>query len=208
MYDILPFPNITATEPEEQIVQINNYLIQLKEELEFALTNITSENLSQELRNALESNSKSADGFTTEQLSMLQQMSGKGVSVSDVVNSKEFALFSDGLKEYSDQNEKDANAYTDEKFGQIDYSFSGVQTQKSDESGGLNVYTFTSPDGSTSVLEVMNGLKGDPGVSVPTSAFFSMWVDENGDLYVRTLDGAEAPPFRYESETGDLYWEM
>ena len=101
MQDFLPFPNITATEPEEQIVQINNYLLQLKEELEFILTNISTENLSQELLKAITSGAKS-DGFTTEQLSMVQQMAGKGLSISDVVNSKEFAMFSDGLKEYSD----------------------------------------------------------------------------------------------------------
>lgn len=156
MYDILPFPNITATEPEEQIVQINNYLLQLKEELEFILTNISTENLSQELLKAITSGVKS-DGFTTEQLSMVQQMAGKGISISDVVNSKEFAMFSDGLKEYSDQNEADANKYTDERIAETKYIVSGEQTQESVASGGMNIYTFTRSDGSTSAFVVRNG---------------------------------------------------
>lgn len=49
MFDMLPFPNISGKTVEEQASQINNYLIQLKESLEFVLTNISTDNLSQEL---------------------------------------------------------------------------------------------------------------------------------------------------------------
>lgn len=53
MYDILPFPNITGETPAEQLEQINSYLIQLKEELEFILTGISADNLSEDLRRQL-----------------------------------------------------------------------------------------------------------------------------------------------------------
>lgn len=54
------------------------------------------------------------------------------------------------------------------------------------------------------------GDKGDPGesgVTVPVGGFFSMAVDPDGNLYVYYSDNAEAPPFRYDSETGNLYYD-
>lgn len=54
------------------------------------------------------------------------------------------------------------------------------------------------------------GDKGDPGesgVTVPVGGFFSMAVDPDGNLYVYYSDDAEAPPFRYDSETGNLYYD-
>lgn len=82
MYDILPFPNITATDEREQVAQINNYLIQLKESLEFALMNISADNLSQELRTQL--NSLGAEVKTTqeEQTEATQQLAKKISTVS------------------------------------------------------------------------------------------------------------------------------
>lgn len=46
MRDILPYPSITAKEPEKQIAQINSYLIQLKEALEFAFMGVSNDSLS------------------------------------------------------------------------------------------------------------------------------------------------------------------
>lgn len=51
------------------------------------------------------------------------------------------------------------------------------------------------------------GPKGESGVTSPLNAFFTMWVDSNGNLYARTPDGAEKPPLRYDTATGNLYWE-
>ena len=51
------------------------------------------------------------------------------------------------------------------------------------------------------------GTKGESGVTSPLNAFFTMYVDSNGDLYARTPDGAEKPPLRYDTATGNLYWE-
>lgn len=51
------------------------------------------------------------------------------------------------------------------------------------------------------------GPKGESGVTSPLNAFFTMYVDSNGNLYARTPDGAEKPPLRYDTATGNLYWE-
>ena len=51
------------------------------------------------------------------------------------------------------------------------------------------------------------GDKGDSGVRAPINAFFTMYVDEDGNLYARTTDGGEKPPLRYDSSSGNLYWE-
>lgn len=47
---------------------------------------------------------------------------------------------------------------------------------------------------------------GGDGVVMPANGFFTMYVDENGDLYARTVDGAQAPPFVYNEDTGELIW--
>ena len=88
MYDILPFPNITAGSAEEQTAQINNYLIQLKETLEFVLTNISIENLSQDLVAKL--SNIGAETKSDENYEQIQQLSGKLLTVSDVINSNAF----------------------------------------------------------------------------------------------------------------------
>lgn len=55
------------------------------------------------------------------------------------------------------------------------------------------------------------GDKGDPGESglqVATSGFFSMSVDKSGNLYAYYAENDQAPPFDYDSSTGNLYYEI
>jgi len=87
MYDILPFPNITATDAKEQVAQINNYLIQFKETLEFILTNISVDNLSQDLIDKLNSLGAEVEKTQVVREEELQQVSNRMISVSDVLNS-------------------------------------------------------------------------------------------------------------------------
>jgi len=49
MVDLFPFPKIVGKTPEEQIAELINYMTQFKETLEFALMNISTDNLSAEL---------------------------------------------------------------------------------------------------------------------------------------------------------------
>lgn len=92
MYDILPFPNILVGSVEEQTAQINNYLIQLKETLEFILTNISVENLSQELITKLNDLGANVVKTDVEREDQLGQIVSNSLSVSDVINSEAFAL--------------------------------------------------------------------------------------------------------------------
>ena len=90
-YDMLPFPNITATNAEEQLTQINNYLIQFKETLEFILTNISEENLSLELNQKLNEMGSNIKNTTKEQGDQIEQVAHKTtVLVYDVINSAPF----------------------------------------------------------------------------------------------------------------------
>lgn len=146
MFDILPFPNITATDSKEQVGQINNYLIQLKETLEFVLTNISADNLSPELRNQLNSMSTEIKTTKEEQEDATQQIANKTITVSDVINSP---LFKEAIPS--------------------DYIVSGEQTTTSTEDGGENVYTFSKADGNTDTFVCRNGSKGSKG-DTPTVA--------------------------------------
>ena len=87
MYDMLPFPHITATNAEEQVAQINNYLIQFKETLEFILMNISVDNLSQDLIDKINSLGADIEKSKVSREEEIQQVSGKMITVSDVLNS-------------------------------------------------------------------------------------------------------------------------
>jgi hypothetical protein len=75
------------TTTEEQVSQINNYLIQFKETLEFILQNISVDNLSPELINKLNELGSDIEKSHVEREEEIQQVSGKILSVADVINS-------------------------------------------------------------------------------------------------------------------------
>lgn len=104
MFDILPFPNITGETPEEQLDQINSYLIQLKEELEFILTSISADNLSMDLRQQLASLGADMDTNKTEQEIVNQQIINRTLTVDDVLSS---SGFENARKEITDQIPKE-----------------------------------------------------------------------------------------------------
>jgi UDP-N-acetylglucosamine enolpyruvyl transferase len=96
MYDVFPFPTLSATSVEELASQVNNYLIQFKETLEFALTNINTENLSQDLIEQLNTLGADIENNNEEQIDQMSQIAGKTLSVSDVINSDTFKMALDG----------------------------------------------------------------------------------------------------------------
>ena len=91
MMDLLPFPHITATEPKEQLSQVKDYLFQFKEDLEFILSNIGVDNLSQELIDRLNSLGADVDKDNVSN-DHLWQIGSKIVTVSDVINSRAFDM--------------------------------------------------------------------------------------------------------------------
>lgn len=142
MFDILPFPHITGNTTEEQIIQLQNYLIQLKEELEFILQNISIDNLSDEMQLKLASLNTDLQKSSKEQEEAIAQIaSSRALTVSDVINSPSF--------------KKEVKGMIPEN-----YIVSGEQTQTSTESGGTNIFTFTYANGDTSTFEVRNGVDG------------------------------------------------
>ena len=55
------------------------------------------------------------------------------------------------------------------------------------------------------------GDKGDPGesgVNAPASGFFTLSVDTDGGLWAHYAPAGEAPPFRYDTATGNLYYDI
>lgn len=92
MNDIFPFPTVRGNTPEEKISELTNYLIQFKETLEFALNNISIENLSPELIDKLNGLGANIDKMTSVREEELAQLSVKELklTVNDVVNSPSF----------------------------------------------------------------------------------------------------------------------
>lgn len=157
MYDILPFPNITATDAKEQVAQINNYLIQLKEELEFILTNISADNLSPELLSQIRNLGAEVKTTKEKQEDVAQQMTSRMITVSDVVNSKTFKDSTiSGVNVNGNQLAKDADGSVNVVVP-TDYILDGSQTTTSTEDGGENIYTFVRADGTTDSFKCRNG---------------------------------------------------
>ena len=91
MIDMLPFPRISGKTSEEQISELFNYLIQFKETLEFALMNITAENLSPDLINQLNELGANIQNNKDERESALAQITqNQTLTVFDVLNSEAF----------------------------------------------------------------------------------------------------------------------
>lgn len=142
MYDMLPFPNITGTTVEEQTAQINNYLIQFKETLEFILSNISTDNLSPALVEKLNSLGAEIEKNSEDTTEQIQQVSNKSITVSDVINSAAFDAAVDSAVPHK-------------------YLVSAEQIQTSQESGGINIYGIEDATGKVSQFTVKNGEKGD-----------------------------------------------
>lgn len=93
MFDIFEYPNISSENMKELSKQINDYLTQFKETLEFALMNINTDNLSADLVAKLNSLGADIENTKKEQEDQIQQVSNKSLSVSDVINSEPFKAF-------------------------------------------------------------------------------------------------------------------
>lgn len=90
MVDVFPFPRVISNTPEEQIAELTNYLIQFKETLEFALTNISTENLSPDLVNRLNELGADIKQSHVDREDELSQISKNTLTISDVCESNTF----------------------------------------------------------------------------------------------------------------------
>ena len=87
---MFPFPRIIGNTPETQIAELVNYLVQFKETLEFALMNISTDNLSPELVNKLNDLGANIEKSNVDREDELTQISSNSLTISDVCNSDIF----------------------------------------------------------------------------------------------------------------------
>lgn len=91
MMDIFSFPKISGKTPEEQIADIVNYLIQFKETLEFALMNISTDNLSPDLVKMLNDMGANIEQSNENRAEEVAQLSNNTtLTIADVCNSQMF----------------------------------------------------------------------------------------------------------------------
>lgn len=81
---------LRSTTPETQIEELVVYLVQLKEELEFILSNISEDNLSEALRKRFEGLGVSIGASNKNRKDELLQVTSRLISVRDVVGSDVF----------------------------------------------------------------------------------------------------------------------
>lgn len=139
MYDMLPFPNIAATNIEELSFQTNNYLIQFKETLEFILTNIGADNLSQDLMEKLNSLGAEVEKTIEETDDQFQQVAGNNLTLADVINS---SAFEEALEDAKPKKYLESVKRVDD--GVIVYAV---------EEGSVEVKQYTVKDGETPQVE-------------------------------------------------------
>ncbi len=94
MVDMLPFPRVSGGTPEEQIASLVAYLTQFKETLEFALMDISTDNLSADLVNMLNELGAGIEKSNAEREDEVAQISTNALTISDVCNSE---LFKDAI---------------------------------------------------------------------------------------------------------------
>lgn len=84
MFDVLPFLMPTSPTTEGQVKEIIDYLAQLKEQLEFVLSNISEKNFSESFKQKLkemDDSIKSAEKNRTEELAQVSNKTSKEESV-------------------------------------------------------------------------------------------------------------------------------
>lgn len=110
MIDALPFPHITAKDTQEQIKQINDYLVYFKESLEFILMNISADNLSSDLVDKLNRFDSEIETLKMVEDNVIQQVSNKTITALEVIESEEYKA---SLKELEDKLKKDIKVVDD-----------------------------------------------------------------------------------------------
>ena len=142
MQDLFEYPTITSTQPEEQVKELVHYLVQFKETLEFALGNISTDNLSADLVSKLNTLGADIKRSNDEIEEQFQQVAHKqGITVSDVLNSEAYKA---SIKTVTDQIP-------------TEYLKSAEQIQDSEEAGGINIYAFADASGNVQEFTVRNG---------------------------------------------------
>lgn len=131
----LPYPSILEGDNENQIQIIYRYLIQLHDALEFEISNISSENLSDSLTLHLETIQAliKATSETADNAQIIAQQ--RGVTIEEVVSSSLFKAALNAL-------ELSVKAYADELKREVDTSLLGYYTKAEVDTLLENVYKY------------------------------------------------------------------
>lgn len=121
MMDMLPFPKATGNTPEEQIASLITYLTQLKETLEFAFMDISTDNLSPELVNMLNELGAGIEKSNAEREDEVAQISTNALTISDVCNSD---MFKDAV---AIEQTKDITFNVNFNTGELEYTTSSEE---------------------------------------------------------------------------------
>lgn len=76
----------------------------------------------------------------------------------------------------------------------------GAKGEKGDKGDAFTYEDFTPEQ-----LAALKGEKGDSGVIAPVAGFFTLTVDDEGNLWAHSAEGGTVPNFEYDNATGDLY---
>lgn len=121
MMDMLPFPRVAGNTPEEQIASLVTYLTQLKETLEFAFMDISTDNLSPELVNMLNELGAGIEKSNAEREDEVAQISTNALTISDVCNSD---MFKDAV---ATEQTKDITFNVNFNTGELEYTTSSEE---------------------------------------------------------------------------------
>lgn len=90
MVDMFPFLRLTGNTTEEKIASIADYLVQFKETLEYAINDISIDNLSPELINKLNELGANIEKNKSASEEEIAQVSVNTLTINDVVESEQF----------------------------------------------------------------------------------------------------------------------
>lgn len=83
MMDMFPFPRVTGETAEEQISSLVSYITQFKETLEFALMNISEDNLSADLMGRIKAIEEEIQKNKEDREEEVAQLANKARSVNN-----------------------------------------------------------------------------------------------------------------------------
>ena len=150
MLDMFPYPNINANDVETIKKQINNYLINLKESLEFEFMKLSSENVSN--RNSIES---VINEMNTQNDDQMSQVSSRVISSSSDVKSAIEQTANEIRTEVSESYElkKDANEMYKELSSSIKQTEDAINLSVSEQMSITREYAETLADEAESNAE-------------------------------------------------------
>lgn len=104
--DLFPFLRLMGDTPEKQIGEIVEYLMQFKEMVEFALGNISTDNLSPEFATKLSEIEGSVNQINKNREEDYAQIISKILKTSDIFNSEAFkSAVAEECKKYIEESE-------------------------------------------------------------------------------------------------------